>query len=102
MRDELDITRNIRLTGYLEADLLSSASELYKRIALYSDSRDVTEALADVIVKAYMLSDVLGIGYTNVDLKMKELLKRNNIDSLKIDTKGLLRHIGIARDKAGA
>lgn len=102
MRDELDITKNIRLTGYLEADILSSTSELYKRIALNSDSRDVAEAIADIIIKAYILSDVLGIGYANVDMKIKELLKKNNLESFNIDLKGLLRHIGASREKTGA
>lgn len=102
MRDELDITRNIRLTGYLEADIISGISEMYKRIALHGDSGCVTEALADVIIKTYMLSDVLGIGYTNVDMKIKEILKRKDVNNTNFNLKGLLNHMSSARERYGA
>lgn len=100
MRDELDITKNIRLAEFLKGDIIGGASELYKRMANNADSRDVAEAIADIIIKAYLLSDTLGIGYGIVDMKMKELLKRNEEDYADaFDLSALLRHINMSRDK---
>ena len=100
MKDELDITKNIRLIEYLKADIIGSTSELYKRMAQNSDSRDVAEAIGDVVLKAYLLSDALGIGYSMVDSKISLLLTRaeNEFgDSFNLDA--LKRHFRISENK---
>ena len=100
MRDELDITKNIRLTEYLKADIIGSTSELYKRMAQNADSRDVAEAIGDIILKAYLLSDVLGIGYNAVDGKLAELLRRAESEfGDNFDLSGLKRHLSISRGR---
>ncbi|MBQ7717941.1 MAG: hypothetical protein IJT38_01390 [Clostridia bacterium] len=100
MKDELDITKNIRLTEYLKADIIGSTSELYKRMAQNADSRDVAEAIGDIILKAYLLSDTLGIGYVAVDSKLAELIKRaENEFGDNIDLSNLKRHLNISRGR---
>ena len=98
MIDELDITKNVRLSQYIIADIIGGTSELCKRMAVGSDSRDVAEALADIIIKSYLLSDTLGIGYSMIDTKVRELISRNKDELDKnFDTTALLRHLKISK-----
>ena len=98
MRDELDITRNVRLSQYVIADIIGGTSELCKRMAVGADSRDVAEALADIILKSYLLSDTLGIGYPMVDTKVRELISQNKEELDKnFDTAALLRHLNTSK-----
>lgn len=100
MKDELDITKNIRLTEYLKADIIGSTSELYKRMSQNADSRDIAEAIGDIILKAYLLSDTLGIGYVAVDSKLSELLKRAEKEfGDNLDLNSLKRHLNISRSR---
>lgn len=94
MRDELDITKNIRLSQYIVSDIIGGAAELNKRMASGADSRDVAEAIADIIIKSYLLSDTLGIGYPMVDTKVRELILRNKDELDKnFDTNALLKQL---------
>ena len=100
MRDDLDITKNIRLTEYLKADIIGSTSELYKRMAQNADSRDIAEAIGDIILKAYLLADALGIGLSSIDLKLSELMRRAESEfGDSFDLNSLKRHLNISRSK---
>ncbi|MBO4897312.1 MAG: hypothetical protein J5590_03340 [Clostridia bacterium] len=98
MRDELDITKNVRLSQFIIADIIGGTSELCKRMAKSADSRDVAEALADIIIKSYLLSDTLGIGYPMIDTKVRELISGNKEELDKnFDTTALLRYLNITK-----
>lgn len=100
MKDELDITKNIRLIEYLKADIIGSTSEIYKRMAQNADSRDVAEAIGDVVLKAYLLADALGIGYSVVDTKVSELLTRAGDEfGDNFNTDALKRHFRVSGNK---
>ncbi len=99
MKDELDITRNIRLIEWLKAEIVGSSAELYRRMAMNAESRQMAEAVADIILKSYLLADKLGIGYSAVDMKIQELLKRNEDGGRMEDLNSLYRYLSASRAK---
>lgn len=100
MKDEFDITRNIRMIEWLKAEIVGSSAELYRRMAVNADSRHMAEAIADIIIKAYLLAEKLGIGYGATDIKIQELLKKNEDDGQSEDLNSLYRYLSASRTRS--
>lgn len=72
-----DILRKIRLVEGLKADLATSLAELYQTMAQSSPQKAVTEALAQIVICAYVLGRRLGIDYNQMDEIVNEKLGHN-------------------------
>jgi hypothetical protein len=76
---EIDIAKNFKVTEWLKSELLSQVSVLY-RAMIQTGEEAVLEALANVIVSAYLLGRRMGIGFSHIDSKVEAMVKAN-IDS---------------------
>ncbi|WP_425059411.1 hypothetical protein SCACP_41040 [Sporomusa carbonis] len=63
---ESDILRRLRLIEGLKADLLTEVGNLYQAMA-HNHREAIGEALAQVVISAYILGRRLGIDYTEMD-----------------------------------
>jgi hypothetical protein len=76
---DIDIARNFKVMEWLKSELLSHVSALYK--AMIQTGEDaVLEALASIIITAYLLGKRAGIGFAHIDSKIETKVKAN-IDS---------------------
>jgi hypothetical protein len=76
---DIDIAKNFKVIEWLKSELLSQISILY-RAMIQTGEETVLEALANVIVSAYLLGKRMGIGFAHIDSKVEAKVKAN-IDS---------------------
>lgn len=71
---EVDISRNIRIIEWLKTELLSTVSALF-RAMLKGSEEVIIDALAGMIVTAYVLARRLGINFALLDIKIESKLR---------------------------
>ncbi|MEA4925104.1 MAG: MazG-like family protein [Syntrophomonadaceae bacterium] len=75
MKKELDILNNIKIVEWLKADLVETVGTLMK--SLLKAGNDATiDALANLVIIAYILGHRLGISFQVIEMRIK--LKLNN------------------------
>lgn len=72
---DLDITKNIRIIEKLKSELLSDVAQLYESMLFLSGEQDREALLADIVIKTYLLSKRLGIGYETLDERIVKTLR---------------------------
>lgn len=98
MSDNLNLTQKIRTVEWLKSEMLLSAGELYRKMAMNEDTKDIAEALAHIILSAYMLGTNLGISPAAVDMKITDTIKQNTTDKNELtDVDSLYRYISSVR-----
>lgn len=65
-----DIAKNIKMIEFYKTELLSSLSFLYGAMFKGKSSDDITDALTDIVMTAYLLSRRLGMDYSDLDKHM--------------------------------
>ncbi len=75
----VDVARNFTALEWLRSEMLSQISLLFKAM-LKTGEDAVLEALAGIIISAYLLGKRMGIGFEHVDSKIEAKVKAN-IDS---------------------
>lgn len=84
-KNEFDIAKNIKIIDWLKAEMIGSVSNLFK--AMLKGTEDlVVDALAGVILTAYLLAKRLGISFSRVDLKIESKLRQNIDDGHEVET----------------
>ncbi|WP_371375626.1 MazG-like family protein [Sporomusa aerivorans] len=73
---ESDILRKLRLIEGLKADLLAEVGKLY-RAMVHSNREAIGEALAQVIIFAFVLGRRLGIDFSEMDEMVNTRLGHN-------------------------
>lgn len=73
---ESDAARNVRAIEHLKAEMAAAVAGLY-RAMLRSNDEAVTEALANVLLGAYLLGRRLGISPARLDLKAENRARAN-------------------------
>lgn len=91
MADNLELTKKIKEIEFIKSEIVGAAAEILKKTAAGADNRDITQSISKLIIKAYILGDMLGIGFGAVDLISCELLK--NSDGKNDGFMDLYRHI---------
>lgn len=75
---KIDIAKNLKIVEWLKAELLDSVGALYK--ALLKTGNDVKgDALARIIIIAYLLGRRVGVPFEMIDMQVKNKLA-NSID----------------------
>jgi len=70
---DADITRNLRLIEWLQAELVGSMAILFR--SMIRGSKDlILDALAGIIVTCYVLGKRLGLTFNRLDIKMEDKL----------------------------
>lgn len=75
MKREADITTNLKIIEWLKADLVEAVGTLMKAM-LKAGNDATTDALATLIIIAYVLGRRLGISFQLIEMRIK--LKLNN------------------------
>lgn len=75
MKRELDILNNLKIVEWLKADLVETVGALMKSM-LKAGNDATTDALATLIIIAYILGRRLGISFQVIEMRIK--LKLNN------------------------
>ncbi|MDI6600194.1 MAG: MazG-like family protein [Thermoanaerobacteraceae bacterium] len=65
-----DIAKNIKMIEFYKTELLSSLSFLYGAMFKSKNSDDITDALSDIVMTAYLLGKRLGMDYGELDAHM--------------------------------
>lgn len=73
-RAEGDLARDLRVIEYLKADLASGVAAVLRSMARANDEA-VTEALAALVVGAYLLARRVGISPSRLDLKVESRIR---------------------------
>ncbi len=69
------IAKNIKVVEWLKADLLTSASALFKSMLRSSEDR-ILDALASLVITCYVLGRRLGLNFSRLDLKVEAKLRQ--------------------------
>ncbi|MEW6045128.1 MAG: MazG-like family protein [Bacillota bacterium] len=73
-KPESDLARNLRAIEHLKAELAAALAGLY-RAMLRSSDEAVAEALAALVIGAYLLARRLGISPTRLDIKVENRVR---------------------------
>lgn len=73
---EPGIAKNIKVIEWLKADLMASASSLFKAMLRGSEER-LLDALASIVLTCYILGRRLGINYSRLDLRVEAKLRQS-------------------------
>ncbi|WDV45865.1 MazG-like family protein [Clostridiaceae bacterium M8S5] len=87
MKNDVDITKNIKVIEWLKCELLSSISSLYESLMHETkQSREVViDVLANIIFVTYLLGKRLGIPFQKLDAKIKSKIKLKIVEEHKIE-----------------
>lgn len=100
MREQVsdaDAARGARTIEWLKAELVSGSAAVFR--AMVKNSEDaVIEALANIVVAAYILGRRLGIPFSRLEMKVESKVKANIEENHAIeqwygDFTALLRHL---------
>ena len=96
-RGEGDLARDLRVVEYLKADLASGLAAVYRSMARGNDEA-VGEALAALVVGAYLLARRVGISPSRLDLKVEHHLRAgmeepHELEQWYGDFSALYRHV---------
>lgn len=78
---EIDIAKNLKVIDWLKAELIDAVAELFKSL-LKSSSDAVCDALATIVILAYILGQKVGVSFAAVDSKIRHKLHISLDDSL--------------------
>lgn len=86
-RDNIDITKNIRVVEWLKSELLTTVSSLFT--LLYKGAKEgqeaILEVLANIILVTYLLGKRLGLSFDEIDSKVKSKVKLGIAEDHKIE-----------------
>lgn len=103
MKEELDITGNIKMIEWLKAELLGSVTSLYRLLLKGSKAGQdaISECLSGIIILSYLLARRLGIEFSAVDLKVQSKLKIGILeeDEIEKDHGDLSKLLGYIRER---
>lgn len=81
---EVDIAKNIKIIEWLKTELLDSVAILFK--SLLKPGKDLsTDALASIVIIAYLLGRRVGISFKTIDSKIKEKLNLSINDAHEVE-----------------
>ncbi|MDD2585078.1 MAG: MazG-like family protein [Syntrophomonadaceae bacterium] len=66
---ELDITRNLKVVEWLKAELVDSVGVLFKAF-LKTGNEAKSDALATIIIIAYLIGHKTGLSFSHIDKKI--------------------------------
>jgi hypothetical protein len=75
LKREMDITNNLRIVEWLKADLVETVGTLLKSL-MKAGNDATTDAIATLIIIAYILGRRVGISFQVIEMRIK--LKLNN------------------------
>lgn len=96
-RQESAITKNLRVVEWLKGDLLQSVAALFKAMARGREEA-LIDALAGVVVTAYVLARRLGFTLSRLESAIESKLRRNidqdhEVEKWYRDLSALLQHL---------
>ena len=80
MKRELEITRNHKIVEWLKADLVDTVGTLMKSL-MKSGSDATIDALANLIIIAYILGRRVGISFQVIEMRIKHKLNNSINDA---------------------
>ena len=83
---EIDITRNFRLLEWLKAELAGGVAALL-RAAVKGSQEAILDALAGIVVTAYLLGKRLGVSFVSLDAKIQDKLTSGISDGHEIESR---------------
>ncbi|NMB33168.1 MAG: hypothetical protein GX992_02850 [Clostridium sp.] len=102
---EIDITRNIKIIGWLKSELLTDIADLFK--ALVNGVREeihesISETLSNIILISYMLGRRLGVSYNSIEMKIRSkirlgILQEHDVEKYYGDLTELSKHLKSSR-----
>ncbi|MBO8137145.1 MAG: MazG-like family protein [Desulfotomaculum sp.] len=78
------IAKNIRVIEWLKADILASLAALFKAMVKGSEEK-LLDALASLVITAYILGRRLGINFSRLDLKIESKLRQGIDDGHEVE-----------------
>ncbi len=95
-----DITKNIKIMEWMKTELILSIGDLFNLIFKGVKPLDETlqDTLANIIMITYLLGKRLGIGFNEIDYKIKEKIKigideNHSVESWYGDLSKLKKHM---------
>ena len=95
-----DITKNIKIMEWMKTELILSIGDLFNLIFKGVKPLDETlqDTLANIIMITYLLGKRLGLGFNEIDYKIKEKIKigideNHSVESWYGDLSNLKKHM---------
>jgi len=93
LKREMDITANLKVIEWLKADLVETVGTLFKSM-LKAGNDATVDALATLIIIAYVLARRVGISYQIIEMRVKHKLNSSINDGIEIEQEhGDLTHL---------
>ncbi len=94
---DIGIAKNLRVIEWLKAELVESVAALFKSLMRGSEEA-ARDALATVIITTYILGRRVGIGFRDVDVKVRDKLRLSIREAHEVekwygDLSGLLKYL---------
>lgn len=81
---EIDVAKNLKIIEWLKAEMVDSVGALFKAL-LKTGNEAAADALAAIIVVAYLLGKRVGVSFYTVDSKVKAQLMANINDGHEVE-----------------
>lgn len=81
---EIDVAKNLKMIEWLKAELVDSVGALFKSL-LKTGSDAAADALAAIIIVAYILGKRVGVNFHTVDAKVKAKLHMGIHDGHEVE-----------------
>jgi hypothetical protein len=81
---EIDVAKNLKIIEWLKAEMVDSVGALFKAL-LKTGNDAAAEALAAIIVIAYLLGKRVGVSFFTVDAKIRAQLTNNINDGHEVE-----------------
>ncbi|WP_066506803.1 MazG-like family protein [Abyssisolibacter fermentans] len=87
MKNDVDITKNIKVIEWLKCELLASVSSLFDLLVheVQQSQEVIIDVLANIIFVTYLLGKRLGISFEKIDAKIQSKIKLKIVEEHKIE-----------------
>ncbi len=97
LKNELDITKNLRMVEWLKAELVQSIGALFKSL-LNTSVEAIADALAAVMILIYLLGSRVGVPFAVLDREVQHKLNQSlgaaaEVDHWHQDMRSLAEHL---------
>ncbi|AOT73122.1 MazG-like family protein [Geosporobacter ferrireducens] len=86
-RNNLDITKNIKIIEWLKSELLTAIASLFELLikGTKAGQEALIDVLANIILVTYILGKRLGINFSTIDMKIEDKIRLGILEEHRVE-----------------
>lgn len=86
-RNDLDITKNIKIIEWLKSELLTTVASLFELLikGTKAGQEALIDVLANIILVTYILGKRLGINFSTIDMKIEDKIRLGILEEHRVE-----------------